>query len=69
MTTTSGAGGLDGTRWSKSVAEGKGTGAHTAIAFAPVRAQFVRITQTETVEAGPNWAMSNLRLSEAGPGK
>ncbi len=60
---------LDGTKWGQPVAEGKGSGAHAAITFAPVRAKFVRITQTDTVENAPNWAISNLRVFEAGPGK
>jgi len=60
---------LDGVKWSvKPVAEGKGTGAHTSIAFAPVRAKFVRITQTDVVDAGPNWVIANVNLYEAGPG-
>ena len=60
---------LDGAKWSKPVAEGKGNGAHTSITFAPVRAKFIRITETDAVEGGPNWSMSNLRIYEAGPGK
>ena len=59
----------DGTNWGKPVAEGKGTGTHTGITFAPVRARYVRITQTETVANGPNWAIANLRIYEAGAGK
>jgi hypothetical protein len=42
---------------------------HNRITFAPVRAKFVRITETDAVEGGPNWSMSNLRIYEAGPGK
>ena len=60
---------LDGKAWGKPVAEGKARGAHTNITFAPVRAKFVRITQTDTVENAPNWAMANVRLYEPGPGK
>jgi mono/diheme cytochrome c family protein len=56
---------LDGTSWGKAVAEGKGEGARTAVTFAPVRARFVRITQTETVPDAPNWSISNLRIYEA----
>jgi hypothetical protein len=48
------------------VAEGKGVGAHTSIAFAPVRAKFVRISQIDTVENAPNWSMANVRIYEAG---
>ncbi|MEP6915636.1 MAG: discoidin domain-containing protein, partial [Acidobacteriota bacterium] len=58
---------LDGTTWSKPVAEGKGDGARTIIAFAPTRARFLRITQTDTVEAAPNWSVNNLRIYEAPP--
>ena len=58
---------LDGTTWSAPVAEGKGTGRSTVISFAPVRAKFVRITQTATVENAPAWAVMLLRLYEAGP--
>ena len=39
----------DGSTWSQPVAQGKGDGPHTTITFAPTRAKFVRITQTETV--------------------
>jgi mono/diheme cytochrome c family protein len=59
----------DGKTWGKPVAEGKARGAHTNITFAPVRAKFVRITQTDTIENAPNWAMANVRLYEPGPGK
>ena len=60
---------VDGKAWGKPVAEGKARGAHTNITFAPARAKFVRITQTDTVENAPNWAMANVRLYEPGPGK
>ena len=60
---------LDGTNWGKPVAEGKGTGGRTTIAFAPTRAKFIRITQTETIENAPNWTVSNLKIYEASPGK
>ena len=60
---------LDGKAWGKPVAEGKARGAHTNITFTPARAKFVRITQTDTVENAPNWAMANVRLYEPGPGK
>ncbi len=57
---------LDGVKWgAKPVAEGKGTAAHTAITFAPTRAKFIRITQTDTVEGAPMWQMSNVRLYES----
>ena len=49
----------------KPVAQGKGDGPHTTITFAPVRAKFVRITQTETVSDAPAWSIRNLRIFEA----
>jgi mono/diheme cytochrome c family protein len=61
---------LDGVKWgAKPAAEGKGAGTHTSITFAPVRAKFLRITQTDAVEGAPAWAMSNVRLYEAAGGK
>jgi mono/diheme cytochrome c family protein len=58
---------MDGLKWgTKPAAEGKGSGAHTTIAFTPVRARFVRITQTDPADGLPAWAMSNVRLYEAG---
>jgi mono/diheme cytochrome c family protein len=56
---------LDGKTWGASVAEGQGSGPTTAIAFRPVRAQFVRITQTATVENAPVWTIQRLRLYQA----
>lgn len=55
----------DGKAWSKPVAAGKGEGGHTTIAFAPARAKFVRITETETVADAPSWSISNLRIYQA----
>jgi hypothetical protein len=52
----------DGKTWSKPVATGKGQGRHTTIAFAPVRAKFVRVTQTDTVAGAPEWSVGNLRV-------
>jgi hypothetical protein len=57
---------LDGAAWGKPVAEGKGAGAHTSITFAPVRAKFVRISQTDTVENAPGWSIANIKIYEAG---
>ena len=51
--------------WSKPVAEGKGDGARTTITFAPTRAKFVRITQTDTAADAPHWSIGNLRIYEA----
>ena len=55
----------DGKTWGKSVAQGKGDGARTTITFAPTRAKFLRITQTETVADAPAWSIRNLRIYEA----
>jgi hypothetical protein len=55
---------LDGKTWSKPVAVGKGAGQRTDITFAPTRAKFVRITQTDTVADAPAWSIQNLRLWE-----
>jgi mono/diheme cytochrome c family protein len=58
----------DGTSWSAPVAEGDGKAGITTIAFAPVTARFVRITQTATVADAPPWSMRLLRLYEAAAG-
>jgi mono/diheme cytochrome c family protein len=55
----------DGTNWSKPVAEGKGDGAHTTITFAPTRAKFVKITETETPADPAPWSIRSLRVYEA----
>jgi mono/diheme cytochrome c family protein len=60
---------MDGAKWGKPVAEGKGSGVRSSITVAPVRAKFVRISQTDTVENAPNWAVANLRIYEVGTGK
>ena len=59
---------MDGTTWSAPVAEGQGSGPATVITFRPVRAKFVRITQTGTVENGATWTIQRLRLYQA-PGQ
>jgi mono/diheme cytochrome c family protein len=51
----------DGAAW-KTVAEGQGTGALTAIAFAPVRAKFVRLTEVSAEPNAPALAIRNLQL-------
>lgn len=53
----------DGSAW-RQVAAGVGTAGTMQVAFEPVRAKFVRITQTETVENAPNWTIQRLRLYE-----
>jgi mono/diheme cytochrome c family protein len=53
---------MDGTTWSAPVAEGQGAGTTTVIAFKPVDAKFIRITQTATTENAPAWSIQRLRL-------
>jgi mono/diheme cytochrome c family protein/glucose/arabinose dehydrogenase len=55
----------DGTTWSAPVAEGQGSGRITSISFAPVRASYVRISQTLAIENAPVWSIERLRLYEA----
>jgi len=55
----------DGTTWSSPVAEGQGVAGITVIAFTPVSAKFVRITQTATIANAPPWSMRLVRLYEA----
>ena len=55
----------DGSSWSTPVATGKGEGVRTTITFAPIRARFVRITQTDKVADAPAWSIRNLRIYEA----
>ena len=56
---------MDGKKWSKPVAQGKGEGTHTTIDFAPTEAKFIRITQTDNVANAPAWSVRNLRIYEA----
>jgi mono/diheme cytochrome c family protein/glucose/arabinose dehydrogenase len=56
---------MDGTTWSKPVAQGNGTGPRTDVTFSPVRAKFVRITQTAAAADAP-WSVERLRLYESG---
>ncbi len=56
---------MDGSTWGQPVATGHGTGEETTIAFAPVRAKFVRITQTGNATDARFWSMRRLRLFEA----
>ena len=52
----------DGKTWSAPVAEGAGSHPVTVMAFAPVRAKFVRITQTGTVPDAVPWSIQRIRL-------
>jgi glucose/arabinose dehydrogenase/mono/diheme cytochrome c family protein len=56
---------MDGKTWGAPAAEGQGSGSTTIIAFRPVRAKFVRITQTATVDNAPAWSIQRLRLYRA----
>ena len=55
----------DGKTWNAPIAEGSGVPGATVIAFRPVSAKFVRITQTATVNNAPPWSMRLLRLYAA----
>ena len=55
---------MDGTTWSSPVASGQGLPL-TVASFAPVRARFVRITQTGSDAGAPAWVVQNLRLFRA----
>src|SRR5262249_21791439 len=55
----------DGTTWSEPVAEGKGTGPTTTIAFVPARAKFIRITQTASTDPAPAWSIQRLKLYQS----
>jgi hypothetical protein len=56
---------MDPTTWGAPVAKGEGTGVSTRIVLAPVRAKFIRITETATVENTPPWSIQRLQLYEA----
>jgi len=56
---------MNGTAWTPA-AEGKGESATTLIAFKPVQAKFVRLTQTAAVDGAPAWSIQQLRLFEPG---
>ncbi len=55
---------MDGTTWSNPVVEGQGqpTNPTTVMSFAPVRATFVRITQTASVQFNVGWAIQRVRI-------
>ena len=60
---------MDGTSWGTPVAQGEGRGQSTMITFAPVRAKYLRITQTGTAEPPAPWSIQRLRLYEVSDGK
>jgi mono/diheme cytochrome c family protein len=51
----------DGATWRPVVGRAEGGGT-TTIAFAPVRAKFIRLTQVAAVENAASWSIQNLRL-------
>ena len=53
----------DGSSW-QTVADGRGTGTVTRIAFPVVQAKYVRITQTAATPDAPPWTIQRLRLYE-----
>jgi hypothetical protein len=57
---------LDGNKWTPA-ASGPINNANF-IAFAPVRAKFIRITQTAKAEGNLPFAVQNLRIYIPGPG-
>ncbi len=54
----------DGLQWT-AVAEGEGAALTTTATFRPVRARFVRITQTAGATGLPPWMIQRIRLYEA----
>ena len=53
---------MDGTQWGSPVAQGAGAAPTTVIAFAPVQAKFVRITQTGAAAGTEQWAIAQMRV-------
>jgi hypothetical protein len=53
---------MDGTAWGKPVAQGAGAAPTTVIAFTPVQAKFVRITQTGAAAGNEQWAIAQVRV-------
>jgi mono/diheme cytochrome c family protein len=56
---------MDGTTWTKPVAQGRGATPTTVAAFAPAEARFIRITQTGKAEGPEQWAIAQVRVYEA----
>jgi mono/diheme cytochrome c family protein/glucose/arabinose dehydrogenase len=57
---------LDGKTWSAPVGEGQGSPATTIVAFSPVQAKFVRVTQTGVSDGAPPWSVLNFRVFAVG---
>jgi hypothetical protein len=56
---------LDGQSWGEPIAKGQGTGISTVITFAPVRARYVRITETAAAESPAPWSIQGMKLFQA----
>jgi hypothetical protein len=56
---------LDGQKWGLPIASGTGTPGSTTIVFPPVRARYIRITQTAADETAPAWTV--MRFQVYGP--
>jgi hypothetical protein len=56
----------DGKTWGPPVAEGRGSTSTSVATFEPVRAKFVRVTQTAPAEGAPPWSVLNFRVYAAG---
>jgi hypothetical protein len=57
---------MDGKTWGSPVAEGKGSPATTVATFTPVRAKFIRVTQTDKPQNPVPWSVLNFRVYGAG---
>ena len=57
---------LDGTTWTTPVVQARTEGTLTMIAFKPTQAKFVRVTTTQPDGANIAWAVTNLKLLQAG---
>jgi mono/diheme cytochrome c family protein len=53
---------MDGINWSAPIAEGQGVTGNNVVRFSPVRARFVRITQTGRAEEDVPWTMQLMRV-------
>ncbi|TCK80760.1 DUF7133 domain-containing protein [Albibacterium bauzanense] len=56
---------MDGNTWTQ-VAQGKGSSRKTWIPFKPVKAKYVKITQTATAENESPWRMQAMKLYQVG---
>ena len=56
---------VDGQSWSEPIVKGQGTAVATVITFAPVRARFVRITETAAADSPAPWSIQGMKLFQA----